>query len=782
MSRVTVVLKTNEGGLWILPQVNEFRRRGHLVTVIIPGGDGRLRRALDAAGVAVEASPFDFSFRPSFDRARGLLALRRLIRQTRPDVLFYHLYASALAVRLASFGLRARRVHMVAGPLYLESRPIRAAERILCRLDDHVIAGSEYTKRRYREIGMPERRLSSIPYGVDVKHFMASDDRRVELFGCSQTTFVVIMIAYVYAPKSSVYPGVGIKGHDVLLDAWRAFARDHPDSLLVLVGGGFGDEGEAHRQRLISEHDVQGDPRVRWLDSVDDVRDLYSSADLSVSPSVSENHGAALEASAMSLPSIVSDSGGLPETVTPETGWIVRAGDVSELGAALVAAACEHREGTLPKKGARARLNCEATFSHDVVVAKVVDVAVGRAGEAIAIRGRVLAFTEQRAWVDGSIVLGRKGLPIVQELAGETLVRLMVRVGPAEEGGVGLAPASDPVPLTWPTRGSPIRFARQAVGVIASVVGEARGADVVYADQPGVVGGLGLVVGRILRKPLVVNVVGDADEAVHPSVIPGVRGRVAHAVLPRLQGWACAQATYANYVTARVLQERYPPRRARRVFASSTVTALGEPRPRPFPADSVSVVTVASLDQPYKGVADLIDAIRICRSAGLDARLTVVGDGRLRAQLTSAGSALGPGVVRFSGHLYGFALYDELGRHDVFVLASWTEGLPRVVVEAMIDGVPVVATGVGGVPELLEAHRISSPRNPAALADRIQALVHDEAAWRHTIRRNVDVSARLLTEWNPVLGDFVTAVSGLARGGADDSGPRRMNDARDELA
>ncbi len=378
MSRVTVLLKTNEGGMWILPQIAEFRRRGHSVTVIIPGGDGRLRRALDAAGVPVEPSPFDFSFRPSIPRACGLMQLRRLIRRTRPDVLFYHLYASALAARLASFGLRVRRVHMVAGPLYLESRPIRAVERILCRLDDHVIAGSDYTERRYRHIGMPTRRLSAIPYGVDVKHFMAGDDRRVELFGCSAETFVVIMVAYVYAPKSSVFPGVGIKGHDLLLDVWSDFCREHPDSLLVLVGGGFGDEGEAHRTRLIELHQAATNPRIRWLNSVEDVRALYSSADLSVSPSLSENHGAALEASAMSLPSIVSDAGGLPETVTPETGWIVRAGGRTELEAALGEAEREYRVGSLGARGHRARLHCEEEFSHDVVLADIADVVVGR--------------------------------------------------------------------------------------------------------------------------------------------------------------------------------------------------------------------------------------------------------------------------------------------------------------------------------------------------------------------------------------------------------------------
>lgn len=760
MSRVTVVLKTNEGALWIIPEIVEFERRGHSVKIIIPPGEGRLRRALDAAEVEVEPSPFDFSFRPSIRGLRGLVELRRLIQRTRPDVVFYHLYASALAARFATLGLHVRRVHMVAGPLYLESLPIRTAERILCRLDDHVIAGSDYTERRYREIRMPKRRLSSIPYGVDVAHFRSGVDRRVELFGCAATTFVVIMVAYVYAPKSAVFPGVGIKGHDLLLDVWSDFCVEHPDSLLVLVGGGFGDQGKRHRQYLIGAHHVDANPHIRWLDSIDDVRAVYSSADLSVSPSLSENHGAALEASAMSLPSIVSDAGGLPETVTPDTGWIVRAGDASELEAALVAAEREYRGGSLGVRGARARLNCEAKFGHDVVMAKVADVVVGRFGEP---GGRVVAFTEQRTWLCGSTVSGRKVLPIVEALASSTSVRLVVRVGQAEDGGVALAPASEPVPLTWPAGRSAVTVAQQWIRVIAAVVREVRDADVVYADQPGVVGGLGLIVGWMLKKPLVVNVVGDSNEAMHPSVVPGIRGKVAHVVMPRLQAWACAHATYINYVTARVLQERYPPRRARQMFSSSTVTALGPPRPRPFPTGDVSLVTVASLDQPYKGVANLIDAVQFCRSAGMDAKLTVIGDGRLRAQLTSDGRKLGPGVVTFVGHLYGASLYDELGRHNVFVLASWTEGLPRVVIEAMADGIPVVATGVGGVPELLEAHRIAAPRDSAALADRIQLLMKDESAWRVTIRVNLGVSARLLAKRNSVLDGLVAAVARLAR-------------------
>ena len=121
MSKVVCVLKTNQGGVWAVPQMLEVRERGHDVCFVIPAGDGRLRRELDARSIPVVESAFDFSFRPSFRMLRGLAALRRQLSSLHADVFFYHLLASALAVRMATFGRRVRRVHMVAGPLYLDS-------------------------------------------------------------------------------------------------------------------------------------------------------------------------------------------------------------------------------------------------------------------------------------------------------------------------------------------------------------------------------------------------------------------------------------------------------------------------------------------------------------------------------------------------------------------------------------------------------------------------------------------------------------------------------------
>ena len=372
--RVVVSVKTTEGGLWIVPHVRALRAMGATVLVVLPAGDGRLVHAVTQlmatdSGVELHRTSFDFSFRPGVRLVRGLLAHRRLLRRLRADAALYHLYATALATRFALWGSRTRRVHMVAGPLYLESTPIRWAERVLCRLDHHVIAGSAFTGRAYAALGMPAHRLSVVPYGVDLDHFApepGSLGAARSRLGLPSDAFVAVMVAFVYAPKSLVHSAEGIKGHRVALEAWSELRQDHDDIRLLLVGSGFDADGEDYRQRLIASLPTSlSELGILWLDSVDDVREAYRAADLSLSPSLSENHGAAVEAGAMGCPSVVSNAGGLPETVAPDSGWIVPAGDAGALAAAVRDAIQEHRVGTLAAKGERAREHIAAGFALD---------------------------------------------------------------------------------------------------------------------------------------------------------------------------------------------------------------------------------------------------------------------------------------------------------------------------------------------------------------------------------------------------------------------------------
>ncbi|BCB83833.1 glycosyltransferase family 4 protein [Phytohabitans suffuscus] len=382
--RVVLVLKTSEGGLWTVPHVDELRARGHEVVAILPPARGRLRQALEVRGVRVVDSAFDFRFRPTLRTLRGLLGLRRQLRDLRPDVVHYHLYASALAARLSTAGMKLCRAHMVAGPLPLESPLIRVAERALVRLDTVTICGSHHTAHLYRRLGRPRSRTPSVPYGVDVESFTPFSPRlraavRADL-ALDEGTFLAIMVAYVYAPKRLAHRSRGIKGHTVLLDAWREFHARNPRSHLLLVGSGFDPASERYRRELVQRYGLDEDPAVSWLPSVPDVRPYYAAADVSVSPSLSENHGSALEASAMGVPCIVSDAGGLPETIDVTTGWLVPAGDAEMLTIALDAAYAEFRGGRLPARRDRARERMVHHFDRRHAAAAVADI-VERAAE-----------------------------------------------------------------------------------------------------------------------------------------------------------------------------------------------------------------------------------------------------------------------------------------------------------------------------------------------------------------------------------------------------------------
>ncbi|WP_431908642.1 glycosyltransferase family 4 protein [Micromonospora carbonacea] len=405
--RVAVLLKTNTGGRWILPQVDELRGRGHDVVVILPAGDGRLTGELRRRGVRVAESPFDFRIGPGLPA--GLLGLRRLIRRLAPDVLHYHLLASAFAARAATVGLPLRRVHMVAGPAYLESRVIRLVERLLWRLDDAIVCGCQHASNRYGALGCPPHRRPVATYGVNTERFRpdwaaaprpgdappggpdghpALADRggpggpahaearakaRAEL-GVADDVFLAVMVAYVYPPKRLVNRGRGIKGHDVLLPAWRRFRSTHPKAHLLIIGDGWGEAGETYRRRLLDRFGVAGDPGITWLTGVDDVRPWYAAADVSVSPSLGESHGAAVEAGAMAVPSIVSDAGGLPETVDEHSGWIVPADDVPALADALRLAYRDFAAGRLPGRGRAARSLMVRRFDNRRSAAVVADV------------------------------------------------------------------------------------------------------------------------------------------------------------------------------------------------------------------------------------------------------------------------------------------------------------------------------------------------------------------------------------------------------------------------
>jgi glycosyltransferase involved in cell wall biosynthesis len=176
------------------------------------------------------------------------------------------------------------------------------------------------------------------------------------------------------------------------------------------------------------------------------------------------------------------------------------------------------------------------------------------------------------------------------------------------------------------------------------------------------------------------------------------------------------------------LESWYHVRRNRCVVIPNS---LGQPDPFRGPRESTGrrVVSLGRL-VTLKGHATLLDAFaRMSRTTRETSELLIAGDGPLRSALEEQSRRLGiEANVQFTGrvtHKEAMAILETAG---VFVHPSWSDASPFSVIEAMSMGVPIIATAVGGVQEMIRAGAdglLVPPRDPAALAIALEHLLED---------------------------------------------------------
>jgi glycosyltransferase involved in cell wall biosynthesis len=142
-------------------------------------------------------------------------------------------------------------------------------------------------------------------------------------------------------------------------------------------------------------------------------------------------------------------------------------------------------------------------------------------------------------------------------------------------------------------------------------------------------------------------------------------------------------------------------------------------------------------------------------------RLAIVGDGPQRGAVTAAARGLAPGRVDFLGPVVDPAL--TLAAADVLVLPSRTEGIPAVLIEAGLSGLPVVATDVGGVREVVvsgETGLLVAPGDGPALVGALRhALANGHgmgAAARERCLARFEMAA-VAARWDDLLAGLLAA-------------------------
>ena len=294
-------------------------------------------------------------------------------------------------------------------------------------------------------------------------------------------------------------------------------------------------------------------------------------------------------------------------------------------------------------------------------------------------------------------------------------------------------PAPRPYPVVWAARRSPLRHVRSALLVRAA----ARRAEVVYATSMVRRAAIGA---RLARRPLVVKLVSDEvfERATRSGRYVGTLDE-----FQRVGGGGRVRFLRATRNAAL--------KGARHVFCPSSylrdvalhwgldvgrVTVLPNPAPAipPMPtrdelraelALDGDVLVFAGRLGPQKAVGVLLEALRRIS----DVTLVIAGDGPERPTLERRVAELGLDArVRFLGSVPRETVLRLFRASDASVLPSAWENFPHTVVEALAVGCPVIATAVGGVPEVVrdgENGLLVPPGDAAALADAIERFFGD---------------------------------------------------------
>jgi len=277
---------------------------------------------------------------------------------------------------------------------------------------------------------------------------------------------------------------------------------------------------------------------------------------------------------------------------------------------------------------------------------------------------------------------------------------------------------------TYPTPGDPARvraraFARGLAGITRFCA--RRGPRLVHVHMTvrGSMLRKAVVVGvaRALGVPVVLHVHAGAAELGTFAVRLGRPGRAAMRAVLR----SADRVIAVSGASAEVLRTTYG---APSVVALANPAPAVAPVPRPAPDGDrpLRVLYLGGFANPVKGGRVLLDALG---AAGIErAEVVLAGPGE-----PPAAACAGPGRS-WTGYLDEAGKAAAFAAADVFVLPSTSEGLPVALLEAMAHGVAVVATPVGGVPELVvdgETGVLVPPGDAGALGAALRALAADPA-------------------------------------------------------
>lgn len=682
---------------------SEFAARGLDPLVVCLMDRGEFGRLLQARGVPMvplhSVRAYDW---------RGVLRLTSVLRQFRPDVINVHDRSSLPYVFLANrLGPRCPIVLSCHGLRLQDAPRPRMRDRLAMRGVQAVTAVSETAAAEYSEALAWRGHVEIIPNGVPVPPIVPEMRQAArKALGLPETTFALLAVGNVYPEK----------GYEDLLGAAALLRRQTAVPFVVLVAGSTANQVywatlDAQARRL-----GLGDI-VRFLGLRRDTPALYSAADAFVLSSRKEGLPMVLlEAMASGLPVIATRVGGVPSVVTDrENGLLVPPRSPEALSDAMaeICSASSLRRHL----GAQARERVERDYSVERMASRYLSVyerAMSRtAGRPSRTAPRLSSSVKPRVLMLGPVPPPTGGMAtVVGNLRNSRLVDechlIVLNSGKITPEGRSLL-----VGIV-----AQLRLFGQIVRTIlkhhAQIVhshtcsGFTFWRDCLHLFAAHLLGSVGVVHVHGGRFYEFIASLGPVGRALLRQAL-----EMAGAVVVLSQDWLDRLKPYARSARWRIVPNGVVIPRGLNTDRKSSAPAF---------------LFMGNLGEP-KGVQDLVAAVALACQKGVRGDVAIAGGETAAGQRETVERQIEQSgccpLVHLLGVVSGKAKEAVLSKSNCFVLPSYAEGLPMAMLEAMAYGMPVIATRVGAIPEVVtdgvEGFLID-PGDVEALADRMVRL------------------------------------------------------------
>lgn len=212
------------------------------------------------------------------------------------------------------------------------------------------------------------------------------------------------------------------------------------------------------------------------------------------------------------------------------------------------------------------------------------------------------------------------------------------------------------------------------------------------------------------------------------------------------------------YVTQYSLQEEYPPNKKAFDVESSDYFTCGVSdvvlkkeylyvkKKNNSNKNKWVLISIGFMDSYRKGQHILIEVVSLLKEKGCEVELRLIGEGKKKKELQELAISMGVSAnVKFLGKITNeTVLFEELKKADIFLLPSKLEGLPRVIIEAMAVGLPVIASDVNGNRELVQKKLLVTDFMPESYASKVELLLNDTNYYNRISIENYNKACRFL--------------------------------------